>query len=299
MSSTSNPNNAPGPEPKRPHKPATAPHPGTYGVTPLATYSEVDRLTALLHEINNLLDGSMRCLGMAKKSLSSDTVIEAATATQAERHLHTAAEGLERMAELVHAAMQGRSTPIGSPLLARARPVTLGEAVQHAADVLRPLASERTVELAINMAPSVASLPAGALYTVILNGVQNAVESVSRRGGRGHVEISIRHDAPPVSGSYGRDTRDWLLLEVTDDGVGPPASSDAARVFDLGFTTKPRGTGVGLAVARSVVQGMGGTIELLPPANPSRAAARKAGAVLRVKFPAPIQVPGLKLGGAA
>jgi signal transduction histidine kinase len=258
-------------------------------VGPLASYEEVDHVWRLLRQLSSLLEGSMTTLGKAKTSLSGETVLDAATTGEAEKQLKGAAAGLERMSELVHAAMQGPNVPIGSAQLSRARPVRLGEAVEHAVELLGNMARERGVALAVEMAPGIADLPAGAMYTVVLNGLQNAVEAVSRRGGRGRVEIHLRHDRAPAGG-YGRDAREWYVLEIRDDGVGIPAGRDASRVFDLGFTTKPRGAGVGLAVAKSVVQGMGGTIELTPRAG--------GGAVLRVRFPGATAAQ-LKFGGAA
>ena len=257
-------------------------------VGPLASYEEVDHLWRLLRELSSLLEGSLATLSQAKQSLSGENVLEAATAGEVEKQLRNAAAGLERMSELVHAAMQGPSVPIGSGALSRARPVKMGEAVEHAVELLGKLARERSVEIAAELSPEIAELPSGAMYTVVLNGLQNAVEAVSRRGGRGRVSLSIKPDQAP-SGGYGRDTRDWYLLEITDDGVGPPKGPDASRIFDLGFTTKPRGAGVGLAVAKSVVQGMGGTIELLPRTG--------GGALLRVKFPG-LTGGQLRLGAA-
>ncbi len=131
------------------------------------------------------------------------------------------------------------------------------------------------------------------MYTVILNGLQNAVEAVARAGGNGRVDICIAHEQGPMRPGYGRDNRDWLLLEITDDGAGPPP--DPSRVFDLGFTTKPKGSGVGLAVARGVVQGVGGSIELSPRFAPGSGPRR--GAVLRALFPSP--AAEYRLGGAA
>ncbi|HYE62148.1 MAG TPA: HAMP domain-containing sensor histidine kinase [Phycisphaerales bacterium] len=262
-------------------------------VGPLASYEEVEHLGGLIAKLDSLLDGSKTTLDTLKSKLSGESVLEIAMAGEVEKRLTTAAQALERMSELVHNAMQGPSLSIGSASLARSRPVTLAEAIDHAVELLTPMAKRRGVDFHLDLVPAVASLPAGALYTVVLNALQNAVESISRRGVRGRVDISVRHDRAPVIGGYGRDTRDWYLLEVTDDGAGLPANVDSARLFDLGFTTKPRASGVGLAVARNVVQGMGGTIELAPREGV------RGGAILRVKFPSPAASGTLRLGGAA
>ncbi len=259
--------------------------------TPSATYAEVDRLAGLLEQVRRVLDESSRCVDEAKQSLSSGKgLVEAIVTGRIDKRLQAAADQLDRVAELVHAAMQNKTHSLGSPSLARTRPVTLGEAVEHATQMVGPLARANNVRVNVRLAPGLHASPAGALYTVVLNALQNAVESVARRTGGGEVSLSLLHDHAPSGIGYGRDARDWLMLEITDDGVGLPP--DRSRVFDLGFTTKPRGAGVGLAVARSVVKGMGGTIELCPRDDAQR------GATLRVRFPM-VGSTDVMLGGAA
>jgi signal transduction histidine kinase len=58
----------------------------------------------------------------------------------------------------------------------------------------------------------------------------------------------------------------WLRIVVADDGPGiPPASAET--VFTPFFTTKERGTGLGLAVARAAIAAHGGTLALRPSAR--------------------------------
>ncbi|MFA6044285.1 MAG: ATP-binding protein [Phycisphaerales bacterium] len=242
----------------------------------------IERLAALLQELTELLD-------LNKFGAGPGTLMAIGGASDLEKQLVEAARRLDRMAELVHAAMQGNANSIGSPLLTKARPVTLGEAVQHAADVLEPLAKKSRCAIMVDVSGAAESIPAGGLYTVVLNALQNAIEATARRGQVGKVTVVARADAAPTGMGYGRDSRDWYLLEITDNGAGLPG--DASRVFDLGFTTKRNGAGVGLAVAKNVVQGMGGVIELLPGVE--------GGAVLRVRFPSLSSVSTLSLGGAA
>jgi len=54
-----------------------------------------------------------------------------------------------------------------------------------------------------------------------------------------------------------------VLAEVEDDGSGI-AEPDLARVFDPFFTTKPagKGTGLGLAVCKSIISLHGGTLSV-------------------------------------
>ena len=50
-------------------------------------------------------------------------------------------------------------------------------------------------------------------------------------------------------------------IRIEDTGPGIPPEQ-LAKVFQLYFTTKPRGTGIGLAMAYRAIQLHGGTIEV-------------------------------------
>jgi two-component system, sporulation sensor kinase D len=50
-----------------------------------------------------------------------------------------------------------------------------------------------------------------------------------------------------------------VTIGVTDNGVGI-GGSDLGRIFDPYFTTKRGGTGLGLPIAKNIVEGLGGTI---------------------------------------
>ena len=86
------------------------------------------------------------------------------------------------------------------------------------------------------------------LHQVVLNLVENAVQAVDA-GGRVRVATAA---------STGRAT-----LSVRDDGCGIPAEH-RERVFDLFFTTKDpgRGMGLGLALCQRTVTDLGGSIEI-------------------------------------
>ena len=94
--------------------------------------------------------------------------------------------------------------------------------------------------------PTDAPLDARELRKAFLNLVINGLESL-RDGGR----LS-------VSTSYARETR-TLTIVIEDTGHGM-SEETLSRIFDLFFTTKPQGTGLGMALARSVIDLHGGEL---------------------------------------
>ncbi len=91
------------------------------------------------------------------------------------------------------------------------------------------------------------------LEQVFLNLLVNAAHAVSERESS-RAEIHVRLRLP----SEGR-----VVAEVTDNGTGI-AEDILPRVFDPFFTTKPIGigTGLGLPICRSIVEGFGGKIDV-------------------------------------
>jgi signal transduction histidine kinase len=64
-----------------------------------------------------------------------------------------------------------------------------------------------------------------------------------------------------------RDQR-LAIVEIADNGIGIPAPL-LPRIFDLYFTTKPRGSGIGLAMTYRILQLHGGAMEVRSNADPA------------------------------
>ena len=86
------------------------------------------------------------------------------------------------------------------------------------------------------------------LEEVLINLVQNAAEACDRHG--------------KVRLSCGRSSRNLTFIEVEDNGPGIP-SQRRNELFKLFHTTKPEGTGLGLAFCRKVIEAHGGTLALV------------------------------------
>ena len=84
------------------------------------------------------------------------------------------------------------------------------------------------------------------LQQVFMNLMLNAIEAMKDTGG----ELTIRTASHPER---------QLLISISDTGIGFPVEN-ADRIFDAFHTTKPQGTGMGLAITRSIVESHGGRI---------------------------------------
>jgi two-component system cell cycle sensor histidine kinase/response regulator CckA len=89
------------------------------------------------------------------------------------------------------------------------------------------------------------------LERVLLNLCSNAAEAIEKQG-----TVSLRVREPEEHEAQGRG---WLVLEVRDDGVGM-SDHVQAHLFEPYFTTKPHGTGIGLASVYGIVRQLGGRI---------------------------------------
>ncbi len=120
--------------------------------------------------------------------------------------------------------------------------------------------------------PTLIQADRGLLWQVFLNLARNAVEAM-KTGGQLRVEI--------------RANREIVILRFADSGPGIPAEI-ARNIFQPFFTTKERGTGLGLAVVKSIVTAHGGSVVLEPA---------EKGAVFSVQLPRKY-TPGEEAGEA-
>ena len=109
------------------------------------------------------------------------------------------------------------------------------------------LASGPGAVIAMDLDPALSTMTTdpGRLRIALVNLLVIARHAVHGNGG--HVTLSSRSGAESVR------------ISVADGGTGI-ASPDLSKVFDPYFTTKRGGTGLGLPIAKNIVEGLGGTL---------------------------------------
>ncbi len=101
------------------------------------------------------------------------------------------------------------------------------------------------------------------LVQVLLNLVKNAAEAISSEGGSGEITLCTAYRHSVRLAVPGSDQRVHLPLMVTvrDNGPGIP-DHIRPHLFEPFLTTKPTGSGLGLALAAKIVGDHGGIIEV-------------------------------------
>jgi signal transduction histidine kinase len=108
------------------------------------------------------------------------------------------------------------------------------------------------------------------LQQVLMNLMLNGIDAMKETTGGG--QLTIKSEA----------CRNQLLITVTDTGVGLPPEQ-AEQIFKAFFTTKDNGTGMGLAISRSIVESHGGRLWA--------AAGSGRGAAFQFTLPATVAAP--------
>lgn len=164
--------------------------------------------------------------------------------------LSQSAEGVERIAKIVRAMKE-----FAHPGTDEKVPANLNKAIESTVTVARN-EWKYVADLKTDLDPALPAVPClvGEFNQVVLNMIVNAThaiaEAVKTTGEKGTITISTGQD------------REFAEIRIADSGTGIPEAI-RPKIFDPFFTTKEvgKGTGQGLAIARSVVVDKhGGTI---------------------------------------
>jgi signal transduction histidine kinase len=168
--------------------------------------------------------------------------------------------------------------------------VRLNRVVNEVLDFARPIRFERApADLNALCAESAAASEAGAPGAPVRLELDRSLPLVSVDAERLRVAlvnmlVNARHAVNGKGPSDGaavrlatlyRSGRAAITIKDTGVGINP---SDLPRVFDPYFTTKRGGTGLGLPIAKNIVEGLGGTIAV--------SSTPEAGTEIRIEFPA-------------
>ena len=134
--------------------------------------------------------------------------------------------------------------------------VDVNEAIGDMVVILHNEANRHSVTMRTDLVEGLPKVMADKvqLQQVLMNLMLNGIEAMKETGG-----------VLTVKPQLGQDDR--VLISVSDTGVGLPAEN-ADQIFNAFFTTKPEGSGMGLAISRSIIESHGGRLWATPNDGP-------------------------------
>jgi PAS domain S-box-containing protein len=126
--------------------------------------------------------------------------------------------------------------------------ISINEVICEMALLLRSEANQYAVSIRMDLAADRPKVTADRvqLQQVLMNLMLNGIEAMKETGG----VLTVK---------AGQGEGGQVLISVSDTGVGLPAER-ADEIFNAFFTTKPQGSGMGLAISRSIVESHGGRL---------------------------------------
>jgi nitrogen fixation/metabolism regulation signal transduction histidine kinase len=205
-----------------------------------AAWAEVAR--RLAHEVKNPLTP----IQLAAERLRRRFIgrLPAEETELLDRATHTIVSQVEALKALVNAFGD-----YARPPQIQARPLSLHALIGEVLDLYE---NDQRIQLTRRFAPvdPVLRADAGRLRQLLHNLLKNSLEAIGDTR-KPHIEVSTREVRD--------EGRPWVELSIADNGPGLPDGFDE-RWFEPYTTSKARGTGLGLAVAKKIAEEHGGSI---------------------------------------
>jgi PAS domain S-box-containing protein len=189
------------------------------------------------HDIKNPLQAMVVRVAFLKERLANPPPDVTRSLSVLENEINRAAAVVDRFMEVVYPSELAR------------QPVDMNALLQEIATLLQAEWQAKSVILAVEADDRLPRIAGDdqMLRRAFMNLILNACQAMPG-GGR----VTIATEA---------ETETMLRITIRDTGVGIP-SEDVERIFRMYYTTKPDGTGIGLALVRRVVDLHHGSIEI-------------------------------------
>jgi nitrogen fixation/metabolism regulation signal transduction histidine kinase len=198
--------------------------------------SALNRLMAgVAHEVKNPLNAMTIHLELLKRKLGPGANVE--------KHVNVIDSEIHRLDDVLMGFLK-----FARPDELKLQPVQLTALVSDVVTTVRPEAERANVHLKVDCPPTLPAINAdpGMLRQAILNLALNACQAMPAGG---TLRISCR------------SLRHKVEIDVEDTGVGIPPEN-LSRIFDLYFTTKEKGSGIGLSMVYRIIQLHDGEVEV-------------------------------------
>jgi PAS domain S-box-containing protein len=204
----------------------------------------------IAHDFNNLL---MVIRGYAEIVMEEDSATP-----PVRKNVETIVRTTESAASLTRQLLSFSRKHVFSPQV-----LDLNSLVNHMSEMLLGVLRDE-MEFVVKLDPDACCVSAdpGQIEQVIMNLVVNARDAMPQ-GGKLTLETAHIPEAPRASRPSALPRGDYVMLGVTDTGVGMDRETQS-RIFEPFFTTKSKeeGTGLGLSVVYNILRASGGHVRV-------------------------------------
>jgi signal transduction histidine kinase len=164
-------------------------------------------------------------------------------ALKVERYLSVAKGEINRLDYIITQFLQAIR-----PQQPQVQPASLNDVIHETLDLLRPEIDNRGLRVEEHLSEKLPRIPIdpAQIKQVLVNLCKNAIQAMTRGG---------------VLTLCTEDRDNGVCLVVADTGGGIP-QEQINRIFEPFYTTKKKGTGLGLMIVQRIVRGHGGRIDL-------------------------------------
>ncbi|GKT09768.1 ATP-binding protein [Desulforhabdus sp. TSK] len=196
-------------------------------------------VASVAHEMRNPLSSVKLNVQILGRSLTLDSVLYEHYAIA----LHQVAQMEKMFSDLLN---------YSRPLILQVSPVSMQELLKNCLQSMDQDFLTRRIEVRMNTSGSLplVMIDSDKIQQVLSNVLRNAIEA-SVEGGAIEVSLSVSTT----------ENQEYVVITVADHGAGI-AQRHLKTVFQPFFTTKQKGTGLGLCIVKKIVDAHGGEIEL-------------------------------------
>jgi len=199
-----------------------------------------ETVASISHSVKNMLQGLRSGAGAIDLALTKGDL------ELARKGWPILARNLDRVYALTFNMLTWSRSSVPEISMCQIEPI-----IQDALELIQGACERRKITLSKHIDPDLPPIPINetAILQAMLNVLHNAVDAAPSKTGQVDITVSI-------------PSADYALITITDNGCGIEPSQKE-KVFHAFHSTKgQRGTGLGLAVAKKIVLGHGGTIAL-------------------------------------
>ncbi len=208
----------------------------------------IGRLTAGVgHEVKNPINAMVVHLELLRGKLAGG---DTSALTGAQRHVDILAGEMQRLDRVVQTLAD-----FSRPMEMHLREHDLRRVVGAVTELTAAEMQENGVQVVVEAPaePVIVRVDAELMRQALLNLMLNGMQAMTSGG---TMRVTIRREHP------------FAVVEVTDEGEGIPAEL-LPRIFELYFTTKAKGSGIGLATTYRILQMHGGAMDVRSNADAS------------------------------